>query len=157
MNTPAAALDATFTGNATITTTYAQAPGPYVESIEIGLNFNDARTAINITSFPVIKTEPFSTPFGTNVTTITKIGGGSGTYNAGAISMPLTLRFDHSIDLPLFQEDSTLEVVLSTDPPGTPVDTAGAVKLVGAGNFQGGILNGSTGTLIIEGTVAPVP
>ena len=157
MNGTQAAFEATLTGNATITTTYAQAPGPYTESIQIGLTFNDSRTAVHVTSFPLIKTEPFATPFGTNVTTITKTDGGSGTYAAGAMSMPLTLRFDHSIDLPFLQEDSTLDLALSTDPPGAPVDAAGTVKLVGSGNFQGGILGGSTGTLTIEGSISPVP
>jgi hypothetical protein len=153
----AAALEATFTGTATVTTTYAQAPGPYVEPIQIGLRFDDARTAVEITSFPTIKTEPFQTPFGMNTTTITKIGGGSGTYNSGALTMPLTLRFDHSVNLPFVEEDSTQDVVLSTNPPGAPVDSAGKVTLAGSAPFKGGILGGSTGSLTIEGTIAPVP
>jgi hypothetical protein len=153
----AAALEATFTGTATVTTSYGQARGPYTQPLEMGLAFNDTRTAVHITSFPVIKTEPFSTPFGSNVTTITKTGGGSGTSAGGAITMPLRLKFDHSIDLPFFQEHSTLDVVLSADSPGSPVDPGGAVKLVGSGTFQGGLLNGSTGSLTIDGTITPVP
>jgi hypothetical protein len=73
------------------------------------------------------------------------------------ILMPLTLHFDQSIDLPFYDEDSDLSLVLSTNPPGAPVAANGSVTLTGSGLFTGGFLGGSTGTVVITGVIAPVP
>jgi hypothetical protein len=121
------------------------------------LVFDAARTLVGITSFPPIATQPFGTPFGDNVTTVTKTGGGFGSFANGNIVMPLTLHFDQSLDLPFFDEDSDLTVGLSTNPPGSPVDGSGGVTLAGSGVFQQGFLGGATGTLSITGTISPVP
>jgi hypothetical protein len=154
---PPPPLSATFTGTASITTTFSQAPGPFTQSVQFGLFFDGFRTFISITGFPAITTAPFSTPFGSNTTTVTKIGGGSGSYASGNIVMPITLRFDQSLDLPFFEEDSTLGLVLTTNSPGSPVNAGGNVSLVGSGTFQDGVLGGSTGNLTIAGTISPVP
>jgi hypothetical protein len=154
---PPPPLQATFAGTATITTTNASAPGPFTSPIVLGLIFDGARTFVAITSFPPIATAPFPTPVGTNVTTVSRTGGGQGSYAAGAIRMPLILHFDQSIDLPFFEEDSDLSVLLTTDPPGSPVDPAGSVSLAGSGPFSGGFLGGATGTLTIVGAISPVP
>jgi hypothetical protein len=71
--------------------------------------------------------------------------------------MPVALRFDHSLELPFIAEDSEYSVRLTTDPPGSPVDAAGQVTLVGSDTFQGGILGGSTSALNIAGTISPWP
>jgi hypothetical protein len=154
---PPPPLDATFRGTATITTTNGSAPGPFSSPVSLSLIFDGARTFVAITSFPPIATPPFQTPVGTNVTTVSRIGGGQGSYAGGAIIMPLTLHFDHSIDLPFFEEDSDLGLVLTTNPPGSPVDPSGTVGLVGSGPFTGGFLGGSTGTVTIAGTITPTP
>jgi hypothetical protein len=154
---PPPPLEAVFSGTATITTTNSSAPGPYSSAVQIGLLFDSARTFVAITSFPTIATDPFDTPFGPNVTTVTKNGGGFGSYAGGSIAVPLGLHFDQSIDLPFFEEDSDLSVGLSTNPPGSPVDSNGAVTLAGSGVFGSGFLNGATGTLTIAGTISPVP
>jgi hypothetical protein len=155
---PPPPLEAVFTGTATITTTNASAPGPFTASVNLGVIFNAARTFVGITSFPPIATTPFPTPVGDNVTTVTRSGGGSGSYAAGTIVLPLALHFDQSIDLPFLEEDSNLAVVLSTaGPGGSPVDGNGSVKLLGTGVFNGGFLGGSTGTITIVGTISPVP
>jgi hypothetical protein len=154
---PQSGLAATFTGEASITTTHTSAPGPYVSKIQLGLLFDDARTSVQITAFPPIVTEPFNTPYGANVTTVTKTGGGVGSYAGGNAAIPLKLRFDQSIDLPFYEEDSDLSVGLSTDAPGSPVDAEGNVVIAGSGVFQKGVLGGSTGTLVITGKIAPVP
>jgi hypothetical protein len=154
---PPPPLAATFTGTATITTTNSSAPGPFTAGVQLGLFFDGARTFVVITSFPPIATTPFSTPFGPNVTTVTKTGGGSGSFANGNIVMPLTLHFDQSLDLPFFDEDSDLPLGISTNPPGSPVDGSGGVTLAGSGVFQGGFLGGATGTVSITGTISPVP
>ena len=154
---PPPPLEATFSGTATITTTNASAPGPFSTSISLVLIFDSARTFLGITSFPPIATAPFQTPVGTNVTTVSRAGGGQGSYAAGAIVLPLALHFDQSLDLPFFEEDSDLALVLTTNPPGSAVDAAGSVTLVGSGPFTGGFLGGSTGTVTIAGTISPAP
>jgi hypothetical protein len=154
---PPPPLTATFSGTATLTTTNSSAPGPFTFGVQLGLQFNGARTSVLITSFPPIATQPFPTPFGNNVTTATKTGGGFGSYATGNIVMPLSLHFDQSLDLPFFEEDSDLTLGLSTNPPGSPVDAAGAVTLAGNGVFQGGFLGGATATLSISGTISPAP
>jgi hypothetical protein len=154
---PPPPLLATFTGTATITTTNGSAPGPFTAGVQLGLLFDAARTSVLITSFPLIATQPFSTPFGDNVTTVSKTGGGFGSYANGNIVMPLTLHFDQSLDLPVFEEDSDLTLGVSTNPPGSPVDATGGVTLAGSGVFQRGFLGGATGTLSISGTISPVP
>jgi hypothetical protein len=73
------------------------------------------------------------------------------------VTISLTLLFDHSIDIILFEEDSTLPVVLSTAAPGSPIDGTGAVTLVGDGTFQGGFLNGSPASLRVDGVISPLP
>jgi hypothetical protein len=108
-------------------------------------------------SFPEIKTDPSPTPLGENVTTVTRIGGGFGSYANGSIAIPVTLKFDHSVDAPFFEEDSTLSISLLTDPPGSPVSTVGDVMLAGSAPFQGGVLGGSTGSITISGNITPRP
>jgi hypothetical protein len=77
-----------------------------------------------------------------NTTTVSLQSGGNGPYNAGSMAISLVLFFDHSIDLPIIEEDSTLPLRLTTDPPGgSVVDAAGNVVLAGTGTFQGGFLN----------------
>lgn len=153
---PPPPLEAIFSGTASLTTSDARAPGPYHMSAIIGLLFNGSRSYIAITTFPAIAVE-FDTVLGHNVTTITKIAGGGGSFAAGQVRVPITLRFDHSIDLPFYEEDSDLPLVLSTDPPGSPMAADGNVTLAGTGVFSGGVLSGQSGTLVIVGKVAPVP
>jgi PASTA domain len=153
---PPPPLEARFDGTATITTTFGQAPGPYTQPVRFNVLLNGARTAIAIASFPTIQAT-FDTPFGRNTTTVTRTSGGSGSYAAGNIVMPLGLHFDQSIDIIFVEEDSDLNVVLTTNPPGSPVspEPFGSVTLVGSGTFNGGILGGSTGNLTISGTISP--
>jgi hypothetical protein len=154
-STQAAALAATFTGEATITTDFGPAQGPFVADIEVGLKFTSS--TVVITSFPPIRTDTFDTPAGPNKTTVTKVGGGSGTRTNGSIVLPLTLNFDHSADLPFVEEDSTLSLTLRTSGAGSSVKPNGDVTLVGSGTFSGGVLDDRRGTLKIKGRISPSP
>lgn len=156
---PPPPLAAVFTGGATITTSHPSAMTPFRTAVTLELLFDGRRTTIVIVSFPPITTPPFDTPFGRSTTTVSKIGGGAGAYWSGNMLVPLTLRFDHSIEVPLpfFEEDSDLQVSLSTSAPGTPVDASGAVILAGTGTFDGGVLGGHTGTLVVVGAINPFP
>lgn len=153
---PPPPIEAILTGTATLSTTDTRAPGPYTSPVRLGLIINGNRTIIAITSFPTISTPPFDTPIGLNSTRVTHTGGGTGSYAGGAIVMPITLHLDHSIDIPIFEEDSDISLVLSTQSPGSPVtpEPFGSVTLVGSGTFSGGILAGSTGMLRVSGNIA---
>lgn len=153
------ALSAQLEGNATLTTTHPDAPGPFSSPIDVGLFFNAARTTVTVTNFSPI-TATFDTRAGENTCTISKLESDTGTYNNnGAVSAPISLFFDQSLDqsLPLPEIDSQLEITLTTDPPGTRVNAAGAVRLTGEGVFEQGFLDGSLGTLTIAGVINPRP
>lgn len=152
---PLPPVEGVFDGTATITTTFGQARGPFAQAVRFGVMLNSGRTVIAMTSFPIVQTT-FDTPLGRNTTTVRRIDGGSGSYAAGRMMVPLGLRFDHSINLPFLEEDSDLRVVLTTDPPGAPVtpEPFGSVTLVGGGRFDGGILGGDTGTLTLAGAIS---
>ncbi|SFP74412.1 hypothetical protein SAMN05660464_4066 [Geodermatophilus dictyosporus] len=160
-STRGAALEATFTGEATITTDFNPAQGPFVAAIKVGLKFTSS--TVVVTTFPPIRTRTFDTPFGPNRVTVTKMGGGSGTFTNGSIALPLKLKFDHSAELPNVplmpptEEDSTLSLTLRTSGPGSPVEPDGDVTLVGSGTFSGGVLDARRGTLKIKGRISPSP
>ena len=72
------------------------------------------KTVITIALFPEIE-NGFEVPgLGFNTTTITLTDGGTGSYAAGAINLPITLHFHHSSHL---AGDSDISFDLSTDPP----------------------------------------
>jgi hypothetical protein len=147
-----------------LTTTDPKAGGPFTEPITIGLYFGPGRETVKIIDFPPVVTDPYLTDVGTNVTTVTLASGGSGNTNptTGVITLGATLKFDHSIDLPFYEEDSTLSLPLTTgtsgNMTGSPVNqSTGAVTLVGSGTFKDGYLGGKTGRVTITGTITPIP
>jgi hypothetical protein len=147
---------ARFEGTARLSTTFEHARGPFRVALEVGLLFDGSGT-VTITDFPAIRTDRVDTPIGSNVTTITRSGGGTGDYGDGAIVLPITLRFSHSNR---FLSSSELSLVLSThESPGAPVDPGpifGAVALAGSGTFRGGVLGGERADLALFGTITPV-
>jgi hypothetical protein len=159
-------ITATLSGTVTLTTTDDKASGPFTEQVKIKLFFSNARQNVEINEFQPIVTKPFDTPYGKNVTTITKdlLGSNFGTSNPknGELWINCTLKFDHKIDVPLFEEDSTLNIVLTTGKvgsmKGSPINQVnGAVKLVGSGTFKGGYLKGEVGNIVISGKINPIP
>lgn len=153
-----------FTGTATITTSYGSAPGPYKKDIVLGIRFDASRTGLEITVFPAITVGPFSTPIGSNTTTITMYSGGRGSFNTdtGAIGLSLALFFNHSADFPLYEEDSKLPLLVGTGSngrlTGAPFNPATlAVTLVGSGTFREGIMDGNNADVTISGSFADRP
>jgi len=155
---PPPPIEAFFIGSSELTTTNADAPGPYDNDLAFKLNISGDPARITIENFPTLGAV-FDTPVGPGTTAITLIGGGTGSYDAGKISMPMTLHFVSTIELPVgtITDTSDLSLVLSTDPPGSPVtpEPFGNVTLFGSGKFVGGHFNGDTGTLTVTGKIQP--
>lgn len=150
-------LLSTFTGSVALTIGHSVISRENQMAITLFAAFNGARTSVALVDFPVLTTPPCSTPFGETTTTVRKKSGGAGVLRNGNIQIPLTLRFDHSLDLWWYgEEDSDLELLLTTQ-PGCPVGPGGAVELTGSGTFRGGVLAGGRGDLSLAGTLAPPP
>jgi hypothetical protein len=145
---------------------------PFQQAVSWGFLFNDLRTIADVTTLPDIVFDttalanqiggPFSdVVFGSsNTTTIKRTGGGRGTYSkpTNNLAIPLTFLLDQSRDALLYEEDSTLSIVLSTsEPSGSPVSSTGQVSLAGSGVFSKGILEGITTTIIVQGRFTPTP
>jgi hypothetical protein len=158
-------ITVTLSGTVTLTTTDDKASGPFTEQVKIELFFFKAREKVQTSDFPAIVTKPFDTPLGKNVTTITKdlvSGFGTSNPNNGKLSIFFTLKFDHKVDLKGYEEDSTLNIELTTGKvgsmQGSPINQAnGAVRLVGSGTFKGGYLGGKVGHMVISGKINPIP
>lgn len=157
------ALLTTFNCTATLTTTHPFAPGPFETIMALGVWFDPARSQLRIVNFPPVAVGPFPTPAGNNITTISLVSGGVGTFSSatGEISTAITLLFDHSAELPIpfYEEDSTLRLLLGSGSAGTLVgapydETTRRATLVGTGVFAGGILGGARGDLVAAGTFA---
>jgi hypothetical protein len=132
--------------------------GANVAPAEMDMVFN--ATSVAVANFVPIVSQPFQTSLGMNTTTVSLQSGGNGRYNAGSMEIPVVLFFDQSIDLPIIEEDSTLPLRLTTNPPGSVVDAAGNVVLAGTGEFQGGLLNplnGMTADVRLTGKITPPP
>jgi hypothetical protein len=146
------ALNATFKGTATLTTSNSNAKGPFNQSVNIGLRFSVRdHKDVSITSFPKISVK-YDTPIGQVTTTVT-MNSGSGTFNKSTnkITLNLSLAFKHST---AFAGDSTLAIKLNTD---SALDAAGKITVSGSSKFKDGYLDGDTCTLSVKGTISPRP
>lgn len=164
---PPQPIASSFMGTMSLTTDSNFKGEPFVAPTAWGLLFDGPRTQVFVTAFPswVIDTTSAAPPqfgfmFGTNITTITHTSGVIGGYSKadGNLGLTLMLRFDHSRDMPFYEEDSDLSIVLSTtSPQGSPVTAAGQVTLSGRGVFSGGWLNGVPCKMVVTGILSPVP
>lgn len=148
------ALDATFSGKATLTTSNSNAKGPFKQDVNISLHFSVRdHKDVSITNFPKISvTYDTGSIVGTVTTTVT-MNSGSGTFNKSTnkITLNLSLAFKHSTSL---AGDSTLDIKLNTD---SPLDAAGNITVSGSSKFKGGYLDGDTCTLSVKGKISPRP
>jgi hypothetical protein len=127
--------------------------------------FNADRRDVRVTSFPRIRVS-YDTPLGEATTSVTMTGGGSGNLNldSGSVSMSVTLHFHHSS---AFAGDSDIEFRLTTgrsrlrggrmDVTGSPLTADGSITAVGVAKFRDGFLDGDECSVVITGTVSPVP
>jgi hypothetical protein len=125
--------------------------------------FSAGRDAVTLVEFPGIETAVYEAQVGpaslSNRTTVHLLSARPGTLSRdGHFSIPVVLKFDHSVDLPFYEEDSTLAITLSTRARGgAPLDGAGNVTLAGEGAFEGGHLAGRKCRLVYDGAVSPMP
>jgi hypothetical protein len=152
-----------FVGAVTLTTTHPRAAGPYTAAFEAQAIFNPARDRVRCRLRPIVTPEyETGTLLGKNRTTVTMLEEGEGRFDAASgqvDDLRISLKIDHSIDAPFYEEDSVVnDLVLSTRPPGAPLDRRdGAVTVAGAGTFTGGILNGHRGSFVLAGTLERLP
>ncbi|MEA2361863.1 MAG: hypothetical protein QOD71_1008 [Thermoleophilaceae bacterium] len=162
---PTLQFQTTFSGNATLRTTHPDAPS-FTVTFSIGLGFFDGLTQVLVVSFAPIVAGPFDTPLGANLVTVTNKGAGPGSFDAatGAISVPVKLKFDHSVvligdsDLALTLTTGSAEGVDGATITGSPLDsTSSGLTLVGSGTFDGGQLGNHAGDLVAVGTLDALP
>jgi hypothetical protein len=157
----------TLSARATLVTTNNNAGGPFARNVTVGLELSPDGRAVTVTDFPPVAVGPFPTPLGNNTTTIRMTGGGSGSFDpgTGAMTLPITLEFDHS---PIFAGDSDADCTLTTGASSSPggaltgtgaplARPAGTITLVCGFRFDGGFLGGDDGFLTVAGTITPVP
>jgi hypothetical protein len=162
--TARAPLAAVFKGHCRL-----EIPGVPVEALQEAyplsceIVFSAARDAVTLVEFDSIRTDTYEAevgPTSVNTRTIVRlVSAKPGRLSRdGHFAIPLVLHFDHSVDLPFYEEDSDLALTLSTrERGGAPLDARGAVSLAGKGTFSGGHLAGKACRLTYEGTVAPLP
>jgi hypothetical protein len=146
-------LMSTFAGPGELTTTHPNAPGPFPSNVNLTVKFTDCRASISITNFPPI---PGSSENPPNTSTVTMIGGGSGSFDSsnGRIVIPITLKLENSN---ILFGNSTLPLTLRAEGVDMENPATGQVTLRGTGTFVGGALNGSRGTLVFTGAFSPRP
>lgn len=142
-----------FIGTAELTTTRAEAPGPYRSDVNLTIEFTDCASTIHITNFPPL-TSNFETSLGSNTATTTLASGGTGRFISatGAISLPITLLLRNSLGV---LGNSTLPMTLT----GTMDRATGRATLRGTGRFSGGQLgtSSSDGTIVVSGIFSSHP
>lgn len=169
----ASTLDAILSGRVRARTSNGLVPGPFSESVNVGLQFSRNRCTVTITNFPAIV---FDTPIGD--VEVTQIGGGTGRFFpvSGQMTLPISLK----ADIPIFADSEAsapLTTESTTSASGTfsltgsrlTITTGGTLEtcgttvngtmidcpliLVGTTVFDGGILGGDEGSIRITGNI----
>ena len=96
---PVPPLTSVFTGTSVFRIDDTRFPGPFTTSISLSPTFDGSRRVVSIGPFTPIIIGPITTPIGSDMITITLVGGGLGSFNraSGAMLMPVTLHFDHGL------------------------------------------------------------
>lgn len=168
---PPPPLAVVFDGTATMRTTNANAGGPFSKAVQLPFMVRGSSPRqVELSGFPPISvTYPVPAPVNMNTTTVTWKRGGAGTFDpaTGRLDMNITLMLAHSVGPPL-AGPSDLELMLTTGSvtspngilheTGAPRDLAsGRIRVVGAGRFVGGFLGADDGSVVLDGTLSPIP
>ena len=160
----AAPLDAVFEGPCRLHIEEVAA-SPLREGYELRcqVRFSAGRDSLSITKFEEIVTPSYQADLGparvANRTTVRLKSSEVGSVTRdGHVSIPVVLRFDHSVDAPFYEEDSDLPLTLSTKGHGgKPIDAGGRAILSGVGRFEGGALSGRQCAVTYRGQLAHRP
>lgn len=142
-------------GVATLTIDHPQAGGPKTAEVNVGLAFGEDRRTVVLEDFP-----PIVLPEGE----ITQVREAQGSFDpaTGTMSLPTTLEFavggfvgSPTITFGLTTATASRGIFTET---GSPLDRAtGEIVLVGVGTFDGGALGGHHASLVIDGSIDPIP
>ena len=155
-------------GTATLETTNGKARGPFDVELDIDARFSRNRCDVIITRFPTITTQTDRIALlGRRVTVeITENSAGTGGFHPISRQMAITMKL-HFHYRTGYADPDDATFYLSTDSSvtrrdgtvvtGSALDNEGKIKLVGSGRFLHGFLAGSTGRLIIDATLSPLP
>lgn len=161
---PSAPLETVFEGPCTLQIEDIDAhPLREAHQLRCDVRFSAERERLSITKFEEIVTPSYEAELGparvTNRTTVRLKSSAVGSVTRdGHVSIPVVLRFDHSVDAPFYEEDSDLPLTLSTKGEGgRPIDARGRAVLVGTGRFEGGALAGRQCAVTYRGQLAHRP
>lgn len=160
-------LSSSFIGRATVQTTDSNAPGPFAVDFNVDLRFSRNRCRVTITRFPSLKLKTKDLPvIGRIAVTVTKSGGGSGTFHpiSGTMNIPITLHFHYDTAL-LGDDDATFGLTTGRSASrngafvvtGSPLTADGTINLTGTTRFRNGYLEGKEGSLVITANISPRP
>jgi hypothetical protein len=108
-------LELTFYGTATVSLPALSVVQK--QALQIGVRFSPDHRRVTVIDFPKFTTKAFSTPFGTNQTTVSLASARAGSFDpkTGRVELQVTLHLDQSLDVPLIEEDSDVTLTLTTD------------------------------------------
>jgi hypothetical protein len=158
-------LTSRFVGTAIVQTTDSTASGPFEAEVAVDLRFSRNRCRVTVTRFPRLTLRTRDLPVIGRVTvTVTKTGGGSGSFHpvSGAMSLPVTLHFHYDTVL-LGDDDATLSLTTGRsvsrdgtfDVTGSPLTNGGSIRLATTTRFRNGYLSGKDGSLVITASTSP--
>jgi hypothetical protein len=160
-----AELTSSLSGKATLRTTDRDARGPFTVDFDVDIRFTRSRCGITITRFPSIKLKTDNIPgLGRVAVTVSKTGGGSGTFHpvSGNMNIQIRLHFHYGTFL-VSDDDATFNLTTGTVPTdvgeatGAPLDADNKIALVGTATFHNGYLDGKLGGLSVKATISPRP
>jgi hypothetical protein len=151
-------ITSTFAGPAELTVQRISGR-PFMEPIDLRIDFTQCRANVRITSFPPITTQEFPVLGHPNRTTVSLIAGGSGIMTVDrTIRVPVTLHLQHSLEMDpdpnIAQRAVPSDLTLTLE---GQVSLSGEVTFVGSGTFMGGYLDNSRGLLRVTGRLTPSP
>ena|GEM_PF-4404248 len=108
-------LELTFYGTATVSLPALSVVQK--QALQIGVRFSPDHRRVTVIDFPKFTTTAFSTPFGTNQTTVSLASARAGSFDpkTGRVELQVTLHLDQSLDVPFIEEDSDVTLTLTTD------------------------------------------
>jgi hypothetical protein len=160
-----AELTSNLSGTAILRTTDSEARGPFEVDFDVDIRFTRNRCGVTVTRFPSIKLKTDNIPgLGRVAVTVTKTGGGTGTFHpvSGNMNIQIKLHFHYDTVL-VGDDDATFNLTTGTVPTdvgeatGSPLNADNKITLVGTATFRNGYLDGKLGGLLVRAIISPRP